>query len=225
MGFCQEWEAIYKGGKHLSVWPWNSVVSLTHRFYDLNKNLKVLELGCGAGANIPYFASFDNIEYYGLEGSQSIVEKLQSTFRSDKVHIGCADFTKTFYFDEIENMANVDIIIDRSSVTHNKTADIKSVIEKSLKCLKSGGKYMGFDWFGLDSEVLNKDKYTKIDDNTFVFEEGYYCRLGNVHFSDDKHIQELFADFNIEYLVKNTNTQILPTKQNSSSYNFVMSKK
>ena len=67
MGFCQEWEAIYKGDKHLSVWPWNSVVSLTHRFYDLNKNLKVLELGCGAGANIPYFASFDNIEYYGLE--------------------------------------------------------------------------------------------------------------------------------------------------------------
>ena len=40
---------------------------------------------------------------------------------------------------------------------------------------------MGFDWFGLDSEVLNKDKYTKIDDNTFVFEEGYYCGLGNVH--------------------------------------------
>lgn len=223
MGFSQEWDAIYKGGKQLSVWPWNAVVSLTHRFCDLSKKLKVLELGCGAGANIPYFASFDNIEYYGIEGSKSMVEKLQSAFNSKNIHIACGDFSKTFCFDELQG--DIDIIIDRSSVTHNKTEDIKAVIAQALKYLKQNGKYMAFDWFGLDSDVLKTDKKIKVDENTFVFKNGYYSGLGNVHFSDENHIKELFADFDIEHLVKNTATEFLPSQKSSSSYTFVVSKK
>lgn len=60
MGFSTEWEQTYKSNAQLSVWPWSEVISLTHRFCDLNKDLIVLELGCGAGANIPYFMSLNN---------------------------------------------------------------------------------------------------------------------------------------------------------------------
>lgn len=224
MGFSQEWENTYKGAKQLSIWPWSEVVSLTHKFCDLKGDLKVLELGCGAGANIPYFASFSGTRYYGLEGSDTMVKKLQANFQdNENIKIACADFTKTFYFDELAGQ--VDIIIDRSSVTHNKTADIKNVVKMAQKFLKSGGKYMAFDWFSLDNEVLKKDKKIQIDDNTFVFEEGYYYGLGNVHFSDDEHIKTLFTDFKTEYLVKKTNTILAPSNEISSSYTFVMSKK
>ena len=162
MGFCQEWEVIYKGGKHLSVWPWNAVVSLTHRFYDLNKNLKVLELGCGAGANIPFFASI-GAKYYAIEGSAHVVERLQNSFKSDKIHITCGDFTKDFGFKEI--IGRVDLIIDRSAVTHNSTESIKNVVKLANQYLKPGGKYMAFDWFATDCDTYKNDEKIKIDDN------------------------------------------------------------
>lgn len=41
--------------------------------------LRVLELGCGAGANIPFFAAI-NAEYYGIEGSSTQVKRLQEQY-------------------------------------------------------------------------------------------------------------------------------------------------
>lgn len=105
----------------------------------------------GAGANIPYFVSL-NSNYYALEGSESIVEKLNDKFSNKKVHIACADFTKSFYFDEI--IGKVDLNLDRSSVIHNAT----------------------------------------------------------------------FVDFRLDYLAKNTKSQILPEPKSSSAYNFVATK-
>jgi len=39
------------------------------------KGCRVLELGCGAGANIPFFKSL-GAEYFGIEGSGAVVEML-----------------------------------------------------------------------------------------------------------------------------------------------------
>ena len=43
----------------------------------------VLELGCGAGANIPFFSSL-NVEYYAIEGSPTIVESLRKKWLYDQ---------------------------------------------------------------------------------------------------------------------------------------------
>ena len=53
MSFSNEWENRYKAKTHLSIWPWSDLVSLVMRHKPIKENFKVLELGCGAGANIP----------------------------------------------------------------------------------------------------------------------------------------------------------------------------
>ena len=52
--------------KHLSVWPWSDLISLCSRYHKLKKSSSVLEIGCGVGANIPFFLS-KNINYHGID--------------------------------------------------------------------------------------------------------------------------------------------------------------
>ena len=93
MGFSEEWETLYQQNEQNSVWPWSNLVSLAHRYGNLHENMRVLELGCGAGANIPFFVS-QKAEYYGIDGSQTVVERLQKRFEKQTVHVMAADFTK-----------------------------------------------------------------------------------------------------------------------------------
>ena len=48
-----------------------------------NKNSKLLELGFGAGANIPFFLK-QKIKYYGVEGSKNIVNVVKKKIQKQK---------------------------------------------------------------------------------------------------------------------------------------------
>ncbi|MGN5030804.1 hypothetical protein ACTFBV_20625 [Aeromonas rivipollensis] len=56
MAFSNEWDEQYKNNHHMSIWPWSDLVSSIYRYANPKNGYKrVLELGCGAGANIPLF--------------------------------------------------------------------------------------------------------------------------------------------------------------------------
>ena len=83
MSFSHEWEQRYKDNTHLSVWPWSDIVSLYMRYCRSNvpDSPRILELGAGAGANIPFFLSLTD-QFYGVDGSSSIVESLRTRYPS-----------------------------------------------------------------------------------------------------------------------------------------------
>jgi SAM-dependent methyltransferase len=219
MGFSSIWDENYKQNLELSIWPWNEVIALTHRNFKQKDNMVVLELGCGAGANIPFFASI-GAKYYAIEGSAHIVERLQNSFKSDKIHITCGDFTKDFGFEEI--IGRVDLIIDRGSLTINTTKGIKNAINLAKNYLKPGGKFIGFDWYSLDSDYFKTSDKIAIDDYTFKFNSGLLSGYGNVHGSDLAHIKDLFSEFKMEYLTCNSKTELTLTPPlRYSSFSFV----
>lgn len=134
MGFSHEWEDMYRTGTHNSVWPWSEVVSLLNHYFKGDKsNLNVLELGCGAGANIPLFVSA-GAHYYGIEGSVIQVEKLNQKFKENDVVVLEGDFSEKIPFD-----IKFDLILDRSSVTHNSTEGIKAALKMAAEKLNRGG--------------------------------------------------------------------------------------
>ena len=77
------WDQVYTNKKHLSAWPWSGLISLVHQFghkiINKKKN-RVLELGFGAGANIPFFLS-QKSNYYGIDASPHIVKKVKKLIR------------------------------------------------------------------------------------------------------------------------------------------------
>ncbi|ARR01713.1 SAM-dependent methyltransferase [Campylobacter vicugnae] len=218
MGFSTIWEDKYKSNLELSIWPWDEVIALTHRHCNIKKELIVLELGCGAGANIPFFQSI-KANYYAIEGSQTIVKRLQNSFNDSKINITCGDFTKDFEFDEI--IGKVDLIIDRGSLTINTTSGIKNTIELIKSYLKPGGKFIGLDWYDIDCDYYKDSTKIMVDNHTYKFDSGDFSGYGNVYFSDENHIKELFSDFKIDYLINNIKNQLLPTPLRRSSFTFV----
>ncbi len=54
MEYSNEWNEAYKNNSHMSIWPWSDLVSCVYRYaHPKDGYQRVLELGCGAGANIP----------------------------------------------------------------------------------------------------------------------------------------------------------------------------
>ena len=161
MGFSTEWEKMYKTGAHDSIWPWSDVVSMTYRYFPGDKNgLRVLELGCGAGANIPFYTALGAV-YCGIEGSITEVQKLQERFQEENVTVKQGDFTECLPWE-----GTFDLILDRSSVTHNATKDIQKTILLAYEKLCEGGYYFGLDWFSTNYSVFSdeKEKCEKIDE-------------------------------------------------------------
>lgn len=202
MSFSTEWDVRYSENTHLSVWPWSDLVSYFHRYVKpFSANTKILEIGFGAGANIPFFRAL-GVDYSGIEGSQIICLKVCQNYPElkDKLYVG--DFL-TFKFPDKYN-----VIVDRASMTHNSTSSIKKGLKNLSNSLLSGGKYIGIDWFSTShSDFKLGDAVDEFTRNNIS--EGQFVGVGNVHFSTKEHVVELFSEAGFR-------VTILEHKQNSS---------
>lgn len=138
MGFSSEWENVYKSGQHQSRWPWSDVVSFTYRYLKPLEGKRILELGCGDGANIPFFQSVC-ADYYGIEGSKYQVDKLSERFTKKSVAIIAEDFTQSISFG-----GEFDLILDRGAITCNTTEGILNTMDLIYDKLKLGGVFSGY---------------------------------------------------------------------------------
>jgi hypothetical protein len=187
LSFSKEWDARYSENTHLSVWPWSDLVSYFHRYAKpFSAGTKILEIGFGAGANIPFFESL-GVAYSGIEGSQAIHSRVCARFPAlaDKLYLG--DFL-SFDFPEIYG-----VIVDRAAMTHNSTLAIKNGLKRLGKHLAAGGKYIGIDWFSAShSDFLAGEAVDELTRCNFL--GGQFAGVGNVHFSTREHILDLFSE-------------------------------
>lgn len=186
-GFSPEWEARYQAGTHVSVWPWTDVVAHVQRYAKPRDAFStVLELGCGAGANVPFFASRGD-QYYALDGSATVVAGLHERFPELAHRILVADFTREIPFD-----AMFDLVVDRCSVTHNDTDSIERCLALVAARTRRGGLLVGVDWFTDEHSDAGKgipvDSHTRRDIDSSTLHD-----LGCVHFSDRGHLEALLA--------------------------------
>ena len=218
------WNKAYKNNTHMSVWPWSDVVSYTLRYIrPQGKILNVLELGCGAGANIPFFLNLKT-NYFGIDGSQLIVKQLQKRYPIIKTHITAGDFTKEIPFNE-----KFDLILDRAALTHNTSGAIAYCVNHLIKkILKKGGSFIGLDWFStkhsdyLKGQIVGKDQYSRTN-----YLKGQFSGLGIVHFTNKSQIMKIFKDFKIEVLEHKINKRVIPSNSRGifASWNILAVKK
>ena len=201
----------------MSIWPWSDVVSYIHRYTDISrrKEANVLELGCGAGANIPFFDSL-GVNYYGMDGSEYVIQILKEKFPNYAKKLKVGDFSERVPFD-----ITFDVVFDRAALTHNSTDGILKTLQNIYPLLASNGAYIGIDWFSTKHDDFTLGEY--YDDFTKVMKNipGQFHELGKVHFSSKEHLLELFKDFHMKVMEEKIIETVLPKKQCFSSWNFV----
>lgn len=221
MGFSEEWDRIYRAGQQLSVWPWSNVVSYVSRLIKRTKIERVLELGCGAGANIPFFLS-KGIDYYAMEGSEYEVKSLKERFPELSDHILCGDFTRSIPFE-----TSFDLILDRAAISHNSLVDIQKTIEMASKLLRTGGIFLSLDWQSVRGKIFadNKYEYSEVDAHTRIYTSGDFENMGKIHFFDFEEIQDLFAGYRLtEALEKSEQSYISSDSGNIVQWEIVAEK-
>ena len=223
-GFSTEWDDCYRDRTQMSLWPWSDVVSLVHRFCGPlisaeGHTANVLEMGCGAGANIPFFRAL-KFNYKAIEGSSTVVDLLHHKYPDLINSIVCGDFTSTQPFAD-----EFDIILDRAAITHNDGKSIKRVINKVFSNLKPGGIFIGVDWFSENHSdfafgVPINDKSTRSS-----FTQGQFKGVGKVHFSSEMGLRKIFKDFEILQLEEKIVRRLVPNDQRQfASWNIVARK-
>lgn len=192
MTFSVEWDAIYAAQQQLAVWPWSDLITYVMRYCrPIAPGMRVLELGCGAGANIPFFLRA-GFEYYAIEGSPTMVAQLHHTFPDLRQRIVTGDFTKSIPFD-----VSFDLVVDRAALTHNGERAIRSCLAHVRTMMKPGAKYVGIDWFSTthaDHALGSEDGEPR---TRSAIERGQFTGVGRVHFSDRRELQSFFADFEL----------------------------
>jgi SAM-dependent methyltransferase len=215
------WDKLYREGAHLSIWPWSDLVSYVKRyFHPKSESFRVLELGCGPGANIPFFKYLD-AAYYAIEGSPAIVSLLKEKYPEYAATIVQGDFTK-----EIPFGLQFDLIVDRASLTHNATPEIKKCLGLVHKHLAGDGMFIGIDWFSTEHSDYRLGEAADEPYTRKNISIGQFSGVGKVHFSDKQHLLSLFEGFEITRLEhKIIEREIPEDKHRFASWNLVAVKK
>lgn len=135
----QVWEQeIYGQGQHLNRYPFDNVVSFIYRNYPRDKqraNIKILEIGCGAGNNC-WFAAREGFDVTGIDGSISAINFAKERFATEglKGNFVAGDFTSLPFFD-----GEFDIVFDRGSIVCCNLAGGRQAINEVNRVLKTNG--------------------------------------------------------------------------------------
>tara|TARA_B110000503_G_C7081777_1_gene385487 strand:+ start:284 stop:955 length:672 start_codon:yes stop_codon:yes gene_type:complete len=223
MVFSKEWEETYNKGQHFSTWPWSDLVSFVHRFSKPSDGFNsILELGCGAGANIPLFLDL-KFDYYAIDGSKSIIKYLHSKFPDHKDKIIKSDFTKKIPF-----LRKFDLIVDRSSLISNDTEGVSNGLRLLSSKLKPNGRFIAIDWFSEDhdgfklGEIIDEQTRCNFPSNSD------FSGIGKIHFCNKNYLTKILRKENLHLTYiehKITKSDFKNNNETKAVWNFVCEKR
>lgn len=216
MAFSTQWEDVYRRGEQTSTWPWSDLISYVMRYARPDgRPCQVLELGFGAGANVAFFLAL-GAHYSGTEGSATAVAQVRERFAAaENFRVACCDFTETIPFD-----GPFDLVVDRSSLTHNGTRAIRACLQRLHGLMRPNGKLIGIDWFSsahadFAAGTALEDRYTRAR-----FPSGQFRDVGTVHFSDEQHLRDLLggAAFEVQRMEHKMSDTTIPAGEGRKAW-------
>ena len=175
--FDQIWEDIHKN-KEWGRYPSEEVIRFVARnYYNQDRDkVKILDFGCGAGANT-WFLAREGFDTYAFDGSKTAVNKAKSYLKKENLNakFQVADALEVSY---PENY--FDCIIDGFVISLSTLSNIISIYQKVYKLLLPGGKIFST---GATKSTTGWDSGIKIEEDTYKdLKRGLLKDRGTIHF-------------------------------------------
>lgn len=151
------WEEIF-ANKEWGKYPSEPLIRfIAKNFYKAKnrKEVEILELGIGGGANIWYMAQ-EGFSVSGIEWAQGGIDQCLRRFEKQNLMPYLRDMKCGDYFDALDEFENqrFDAWVDSASLCCNDFEKTKNIIQKATQKLKIGGKFLSitptFGIFGMD---------------------------------------------------------------------------
>ncbi|WP_343353558.1 class I SAM-dependent methyltransferase [Helicobacter mastomyrinus] len=190
------WEEMFKN-KEWGKYPSEPLIRfIAKHFYKVpnRKDIKILELGIGGGANIWYMAR-EGFSVSGIEWAQNGINQCIRRFESEGLmpyldSMQCGDYL--YALDNFKPQS-FDAWIDSASLCCNDFEKTQKIIHKTIEKLKIGGKFFSLTpsvgTFGLDED---KDLGYHLCKPT----QGCCANTGIVRFSTKEDIETLYNGAN-----------------------------
>jgi len=136
----REWDNIYRAGRHINRYPFDSVVSflISNAPEKPRAETRILEVGCGAGNNL-WFAAREGFSVTGIDASPTAIEYARGRFGEDGLRgrFEVAPFDSLPFPD-----AHFDLAIDRSALTCAGRSVARLAISEIWRALAPGGRFL-----------------------------------------------------------------------------------
>jgi SAM-dependent methyltransferase len=191
------WDPVWETAFRSRAWgrypPEELIRFIAPRFYGAPDRaaVRILELGCGPGANLWYLAR-EGFAAAGIDGSSTAIgqaaERLALESLDAELVVG--DFTNLRdYFEP----ASVDAVIDIAAIQHNRRDAARAVLQGAVEVLKAGAPIFSMlvaagSW----GDGLGRE----IEPRTFVdIASGPLAGAGVTRFATREDVDDLFAPF------------------------------
>lgn len=189
------WEEIFNQQGWGSKYPSEDLIRFVARnFYKapVHRDVKILEVGCGPGANLWYMAR-EGFTVYGNDGSQIAVSRARE-FLNQEVpgwsgELWVGDMGKLPYENEF-----FDAVVDHEAIYSNSYEDSKLIYQELARVLKKNGKLFSRTFaVGCWGDGIGQ----KVGHNAWIVSEGPILNKGYARFTDLSEIPDLLTGFKI----------------------------
>jgi ubiquinone/menaquinone biosynthesis C-methylase UbiE len=182
------WERVFQEQEWGKYPPESLIRFIARNYYNRDrKNVRILEIGCGPGANIWYLAR-EGFNAYGIDRSRTAIKQAQQRLADERLtaHFKVGDILKLPYPDDY-----FDVVIDIACLYANPKDAARRMLREVRRVLRPSGQLFSQTfsermYTGKNRKTVGELEYEDISD-------GPFAGNGFVRLTDQKTIDELYG--------------------------------
>jgi len=213
MSWDPVWENVFRS-QAWGKYPGEDLIRFVARnFYGVpdRSAIRLLEVGCGPGANL-WFMAREGFTVYGIDGSQTAIDQARARLDAEcpgwKGQLWCGDMGKIPAED-----GYFDAVIDNEAVYCNDYEISRNIYREAARVTRKGGKLFART-FARGS--WGSDTGEKVGHNAWRVAEGPLLNKGYSRFTDEQEIPDLFQGYvlsEVELLARTMGNQAHEVKE------------
>ena len=193
------WDNIFQNNEWGKYPPVAVIKFIAKNFYNEpnRKEIKILEIGSGTGANL-WFCAREGFSVYGIDGSKTAVNRMINRFEKEDLMDNLIGADIGDYYDKIDLIEDesFDAIIDVEGLSYSNFDISQKMIKKCFQKLKKNGSFFSLTFADGTHGLIGEE----CDYHVLMPKEGKLSNLGLTRYTTREDIDTLYKLDNNKFI-------------------------